>query len=632
MTNGITDMLSFFAGCGKEEVKMYRGNFTISDDIVFKELGEGLLDVTLREEGNLVYIDIKALRDDINRIYIRIPSNEREHIIGGGEQFSCLDLKGRSFPIWTREQGVGRNKATEITRLADELDGSGGDYHTTFYPQPTFMSSQMYFVHVFNTEYSVLNFENPDYHEICVWSTSASFVIGSGADYQELLILLTGLLGRQPSLPDWAIKGLWLGVQGGTERALECLEKCRAGGMDISAVWIQDWEGKRITSFGKRLEWDWRWNKQLYPGLDRVIKQDKSLRWMGYINPALVSGGVLFEEAREKGYFVKNDEGEDYLFDFGEFDCGLVDFTCDEAFTWYKQVIKNNLLTLGMRGFMADFGEYLPYDAVAYGGTGKQLHNRWPVLWAKCCREAVKEAGLEGDCVFFMRAGGSESGRYSLLCWAGDQNVDFSYDDGLASVITASITLGMSGFGLHTCDIGGYTTLFHLHRDSELMERWLEYAAFTPVMRTHEGNRPDSNIQLYSDDDMIKAGAFWVKIHNCLAPYISDLMKINSENGIPVQRGLFMVEPENDALYDTSLFEYMLGDDMIVAPVVDRGAVTRHVTLPMGEWTDLYTGELHCGGSFEVDAPLGKIPVFYRTDSRYSAIFEQISQILREKF
>ena len=632
MINGITDKLSFFAGSGSEKVEMFRGNFTISDEIAFIEPGDGLLEVNFRKDGSLTYVDIKALREDINRIYIRIPSGENEHIVGGGEQFSCLELKGRSFPIWTREQGVGRNKATEITRLADEQDGSGGDYHTTFYPQPTFMSSKMYFVHVFSTEYSVLNFENSDFNEICVWSSDVSLVIGTGENYEELLSQLTEILGRQIPLPTWAIRGMWLGVQGGTERALECLERCRAGGMEVSAVWIQDWEGKRITSFGKRLEWDWRWNRQLYPGLDELIKQDKSLRWMGYINPALVSGGVLFEEAREKGYFVKNKEGEDYLFDFGEFDCGLVDFTYEEAFIWYKQVIKNNILALGMRGFMADFGEYLPYDAVARGGSGAQLHNRWPVLWAKCCREAVREAGLEGDCVFFMRAGGSESGRYSLLCWAGDQNVDFSYDDGLASVITASISLGMSGFGLHTSDIGGYTTLFYLHRNRELMERWLEYGAFTPVMRTHEGNRPDSNIQLYSDDDMINAGAYWVRVHNSLAPYIEDLMKINSEKGIPVQRGLFMAEPENDALYDTTLFEYMLGNDMVIAPVVDEGAVTRRVTLPAGEWTDLYTGERHPGGSFIAQAPLGRIPVFFRTGSTYTGIFEKTAQILHEKF
>ena len=627
----ITEGLSFFAGNGSESVKMHRGNFDISDSLSFKKAGEGLLEISVEEQGKLSCVSIKALREDINRIFIRIPSDGSEHVVGGGEQFSCLDLKGRSFPIWTREQGVGRNKATEITRLADELDGSGGDYHTTFYPQPSFMSSKMYFIHVFNREYSVLNFENEAYHEICIWASEARLAICQGESYEELLFELTKLLGRQKALPDWAVHGMWLGVQGGTERALDCLKSCRDGGMDVSALWIQDWEGKRITSFGKRLQWDWRWNTQLYPGLDRVIAEDKSLRWMGYINPALVKGGALFKEAEEKGYFVKNSEGSDYLFDFGEFDCCLVDLTLEEAFEWYKQVIKNNILALGMKGYMADFGEYLPYDAEAHGGSGKELHNLWPVLWAKCNREAVAEAGLEGDCVFFMRSGGSGSGKYSLLCWAGDQNVDFSPDDGLPSVITAAITLGMSGFGLHTSDIGGYTTLFHLKRTEELMERWLEYAAFTPVMRTHEGNRPDVNVQLYSNEKMIAAGARWVRVHNSLAPYITELMKINEERGLPVQRGLFMEEPENAGFYRTELFEYMLGEDMLVAPVVEEKAESRKVSLPKGEWIDLNTGESHSGGSFEAAAPLGTIPVFYRAGSPYTELFRRTGAIMREK-
>ena len=141
---------------------------------------------------------------------------------------------------------------------------------------------------------------------------------------------------------------------------------------------------------------------------------------------------------------------------------------------------------MGFKGWMADFGEYLPADAICRNGSGLENHNKWPMLWAKCNREAVREAGKEGEIVFFMRAGAAGSQNYATLIWAGDQCVDWSEDDGLPSVITAALSLGMSGFGLHTCDAGGYTTLFHLKRDKELLLRWLEFACFTPVMRTHE--------------------------------------------------------------------------------------------------------------------------------------------------
>lgn len=633
---------ALFLGSGREKITMYRGNFTVEDRLErrlplrFETFdGEKLIfaipggiekyTVGVSERGGLLYLT-GAAADGFSRLWIRLEAEPEEHVTGGGEQFSALDLRGRLFPIWTREQGVGRNKLTEVTRLADCSDGGGGDYHTTFFPQPTFVSSRGYFAHLQNYEYSELDFREEDYHELTLWSSAFSLVLGDGRDYSELLRKLTGLLGRQPALPEWAMKGLWLGIQGGTRRALELRDRCVSGGMDVSAVWIQDWEGKRVTSFGKRLQWDWRWNREMYPGLDGVITADKACRWMGYINPYLVEGGVLFAEAKEHGYFVKRTDGSDYLFDFGEYDCGVVDLTSDAAFEWYKNVIKTNLIGLGFRGWMADFGEYLPADAVcADGESGLTAHNRWPELWARCNREAVEEAGLLGECVFFMRAGAAGSQKYATLVWAGDQCVDWSEDDGLPSVITAALSLGMSGYGLHTCDAGGYTTLFHLKRDRELMLRWLEFACFTPVMRTHEGNRPDSNIQIYSDDEVIRDAARLTRMHTALLPYLRECVRENAEEGMPVMRPLFMAEPECAEAYKRELYSYMLGGDMVVCPVVEQGAFTRSVWLPAGEWVHLWSGETFARGSHTVGAPMGEPPVFYRAESKYAELFREIS-------
>lgn len=618
-----------FLGAGTPEIKMYRGNFeiaegtetrfpltlTAADDnaLVFSHPAlAGDYTMTVRETAaGLVRVTGRTADGTVNRLWLRFPAEKDEHVTGGGEQFSCLDLRGRRFPIWTREQGVGRNKATEITRLADASDGGGGDYHTTFYPQPTFVSSRRYFAHIENYEYAALDFTAEGYHEIELWTAGISLVLGAAESYPKLLELLTGLLGRQPALPDWAMRGLWLGVQGGTDRACEMRDRLLNGGADVSAVWIQDWEGKRVTSFGKRLQWDWRWNRELYPGLDAVIAADGRCRWMGYINPYLAEGGTLFREAKEKGYFVKNAAGDDYLFDCGEFNSGAVDLTLPAAFAWYKNVIKTNLIGMGFRGWMADFGEYLPADAVCAGGDGASLHNRWPVLWAECNRKAVEESGLAGDCVFFMRSGGALSGRYSTLAWAGDQNVDWSADDGLPSVITAALTLGMSGFGLHTSDAGGYTTLFHLKRDACLLMRWLEFAAFTPVMRTHEGNRPDSNVQIYDTPELIAFAAEMTRLHDALLPYLKAAVQENAETGLPVMRPLFFVSDAPEA-WDRDNFAYLLGPDLLVAPVTEPDADERRVWLPAGEWTHLWTEKTYTGGSVTVPAPLGRPPVFYR--------------------
>ena len=635
---------ALFLGRGKEKIHMFRGNFDISDRVservALRPIGftDGVLrlgnpelagEYRLRLEERDGRLELWGECDDPgwNRLWLRLYAEEKEHVTGGGEQYSALDLRGRLWPIWTREQGVGRNKLTEITRLADALDGSGGDYHTTFFPQPTILSSRLYFAHLHNYEYSELDLREAGFHELGVWCTGIHMSFAAAESYPALLQKLTALLGRQPVLPDWAMRGLWLGVQGGTERVTALLKRCLDAGLDVSAVWIQDWEGKRVTSFGKRLQWDWRWNREMYPGLDEIIRKDAGTAWMGYINPYLVEGGVLFREASEKSYFVKNAAGEDYLFDFGEFNCGVVDLTDRAAFAWYKDVIKRNLIGLGFRGWMADFGEYLPADAVCHGGSGLQVHNAWPMLWAKCNREAVEEAGKLGDCVFFMRSGAAGSQKYSTLLWAGDQNVDWSEDDGLPSVITAALTVGLSGYGLHTCDIGGYTTLFHLHRDEELMQRWLEFACFTPVMRTHEGNRPDSNVQIYDTPELLAFAARITEMHNALLPYLKRCVEENAARGLPVMRPLFFLQPEAEEAWDHRLYSFLLGDDLLVAPVVEPGAVRRRVWLPEGEWVYLWSGESYTGGWTEVEAPIGRPPVFYLPDSDFSPLFASLREI-----
>ena len=634
---------ALFLGTGEPEVKMFRGNFDVRDHISsrralrvtaaddgrirFSEPENGAaFTLTFAEEDGVVRFRGTAEGGGFNRLWLRLPAAADEHVTGGGEQFSYLDLRGRLFPIWTREQGVGRNKATEITRLADETDGGGGDYHTTFFPQPTFFSSRRYWFHLENYDYSELDFRNETYHEIGVWNTEVRFDVCVGSDYPALLSRLTALLGRQPALPDWAMRGLWLGVQGGTERATELRDRCLSAGVDVSAVWIQDWEGTRQTSFGKRNFWNWQWSETLYPGLDKVIAADKDRAWMGYINPYVVQEGSLCRYAIEHGYLVKRPDGSDYLFDFGEFTCGVVDLTRPEAYEWYKDAIKTNLIGFGLRGWMADFGEYLPTDAVCCGGDGWALHNRWPALWAKCNREAVEESGMLGKCVFYMRAGAAETQRYATLMWAGDQNVDWSPDDGLPSAITAALTLGMSGFGLNCSDIGGYTTLFHLRRDEELLMRWLEFACFTPVMRSHEGNRPATNVQLYDTPELLAFTARMTRLHDALLPYLRHAAQQNEAEGLPVMRPLFLAQDCAKA-WQTGNYSYLLGDDLLVAPVVEPGASTRKLWLPEGDWIHLWTGAAYAGGDAEVPAPLGHPPVFYKKASPFSALCASLREL-----
>ena len=204
-----------------------------------------------------------------NRYRVRLPAEASEHVYGAGEQFSHLDLRGRIFPLWTSEQGVGRNKLTEVTRLADLHDKAGGDYWWTFYPQPTFCSSRRIFYHFDATAWASFDFRFPDRHEYYVWELPRTLTVGSADSMLDLVTDLTDLLGRQPELPDWAYDGVVLGIQGGTETCLAKLAQARVAGVPVSGIWAQDWEGINMTSFGQRLRWNWVWDPDRYPGLDR---------------------------------------------------------------------------------------------------------------------------------------------------------------------------------------------------------------------------------------------------------------------------------------------------------------------------------------------------------------------------
>jgi alpha-glucosidase len=638
-----------FLGIGRENIRMYRGNFDIKDNLeekiplrafelredengwtaIFRNHDEKLsYTLTFRPDGDLLRVQGRCSDIRYNRIWLRIPARKDEFVYGGGEQFSCLNLRGKKFPIWCREQGVGRNKKTLTTALADLYGSAGGDYHTTFFPQPTFISSRHYFCHLENYDYSELNFESGDFHEIHVWNTAVELALRSAESYAGLLYGLGGLLGRQQMLPEWAYRGAWLGVQGGTEICREKLRKMLGRGAKISALWAQDWEGVRMTSFGKRLQWDWRWDETLYPGLPEQIREwNKSgVRFLGYINPYLAQGGQLFQAAAEKRYLVLNGRDEIDLVDCGEFNCGIVDFTNPEAFSWYKDVIKRNLIGIGFSGWMADFGEYLPADCRLYSGeSALTLHNKWPALWAKANYEALEETGNAGKIIPFMRSGAAGSQKYSALMWAGDQNVDWSLDDGLASVITAALSAGMSGCGLHTSDIGGYTTLYRMHRTKELFLRWTEFCMFTPVMRTHEGNRPNDNWQFDSDGETMEHFAWATRIHALLFPYLRALDQINHERSLPVMRPLFL-QYEDDVRAHETMYEYLLGPDLLVAPVYLEGETSRELYLPRDSWVSLWDGIPYPGGSVSVGAPIGRPPEFYRAKSGFAGLFRQIAE------
>ncbi len=634
-----------YVGCGQETVDMYRGNYKIEDYVVERRplsvknirttpkgaaIDYGEISVELSIEGDCAELAFQQVNPEINRFWFRVKADVDEHCYGCGEQMSYFDMRGRHFPLWTGEPGVGRDKTTYVTWRSDVENKGGGDYYNTYFPQPTYVSSRRYYLHVDSSAYADFDFRNPDFHELQIWEVPASIRIEAAPTFLELLEKESAFFGRQPELPDWVYNGLIIGVQGGNERSFGLMEKTLDHGIKVSGVWCQDWCGKRVTSFGKRLQWDWHFHPEMYPDLPGEIEKlhARGIKFLGYINPYLVNDGELYRKGKEADVFAKKADGTEYLVDFGEFDCAIPDLTDPKAYQWFKdEVIKKHSLDIGIDGWMADFGEYLPTDdLVLHSGNSPMIeHNHWPALWAKCNYDALVETGKLGEVVYFMRAGFTGNQKYCTLMWEGDQSVDFSIHDGLASVVCGALSLGMTGCGLTHSDIGGYTSLFGNCRTKEVFLRWAEMAAFTAVMRTHECNRPEENFQYYDDEDCMARLARLVDVYTMLKPCLKELVHENCTTGVPVQRAMFLHYEDDPKCYEIQ-YQYMLGPDLVVAPVYLADQTEWNVYLPEGEWIHLWSGKAYGKGEHTVPAPLGDTPVFYKKDSKFTPLFEEIRQ------
>jgi alpha-glucosidase len=635
------DMPAIECGLGEPDVQMFRGNFQINDVATMysplRPLKVGSHKVELAGEGtirvDLALMDTAAgfnltgqtIGGDSNRISISLLSTPDEHVWGGGEQMSYLCLDGRRFPIWTSEPGVGRDKSRELTRIMDAEGMAGGDYWTTNYPQPTFLSSKNYACHLDSTAWSALDFTDSASHRIEVWEGHLTLEFLFADNLADLVSVLSARFGRAAPLPDWVVEGAIIGLKQGAE-SFSRLEKIRAAGASVSGLWCEDWVGIRQTSFGRRLFWDWRWRADRYPDLpEEVIRLRKEgIRFLGYVNPYLAIDGQQYQEAASQGYLaLRQNSDEPYVVDFGEFDCGIVDFTNPAAAEWFAdRIIGREMLDFGLSGWMADFGEYLPTDLRLHDGSDPMLaHNRWPVLWAEVNARAIMSREKTSEATFFMRAGFSGVQSHCPLLWAGDQCVDFSRHDGIGTVITAALSSGLVGNVSSHSDIGGYTSLHGVVRTPDLLMRWAELGAFTPVMRTHEGNRPDDNLQIDSTTEILNHFAAMSRVHAALSPYLRHLIDEAATTGLPMQRPMFLHYP-SEAGFASCQDQYLLGRELLVAPILEEGATSREVLLPHdGIWQHVWTGQTLRGGRHTAHAPLGSPPVYAREGSAFAALF-----------
>ena len=556
-------------------------------------------------------------------------------VFGMGAQCTHVDLRGRSVDALTQEPGIGRG-VQPLTWLMNAAFGAGGGDTRSSAPAPHYLTSDCTSMCLENHELSRFNFTEPGRVACEVWSSMLVARVFAGDTPADHIEAYTRFSGRMPALPAWMQTGAIVGMQGGTEKARAMWATLKEARAPIAAFWLQDWVGSRSTSVGSQLWWNWELDGQRYPGWDELTAdlRREGIRVMSYINPFLVDVAEraqacernLYREAEAQGFLVRRPDGSVYEVQNTSFSAAMVDLSNPDACAWLKRIITEQVIGVGVSGWMADFGEALPFDAELHSGMDAAIaHNEYPEAWARLNREAIAEAGLEGDAVFFARAGFARSPGYATLFWLGDQLTSWEREDGIWSAVTGLLSSGFSGFSQNHSDIGGYITtaipnvslrvpFFDHRRSPELLRRWIELNAFTAVFRTHEGNQPDRNHQVADDPLTLALFAKFARVYALLGPYRARLGMHAAATGLPVVRHMWLVFPEDPTTLDL-IGQFMLGDAVLVAPVLAAQTATATAYLPVGEWRHLWTDEVvvSTGGPWvEVDAPIGFPAVFIR--------------------
>jgi alpha-glucosidase len=614
ISNPVDDWVTLH-GCevNDDGVRLFNGE--ISCSIIFEQ----------SEDGFSFAIN---LPDGFNYARLILPAEREEAIYGGGVQFSHLNLRGRRFPIWTSEMGLGRHPLRPYTWLANMIADAGGEYWNTYFPQASFLSTRGYGCLVDTGGYSVLDFSPTNHHRLEVLG-GGHFHFFTGKDLGELVGRQAVRLGVMPEPPRWVFEGGILGIQGGLPYVRETVDRVLASGAQLTGIWTQDWAGVRIFWQGKRLFWNWVLNQELYPDMKAEIRRrsEQGIRWLTYINPYFNAESDYFKLAKDQGYLVKDDRGQALVYQVAGFWIGSVDLTNPQAWCWFKEdIIKQNMLDLGIRGWMADYAEDMPEQARFFDGrNGTELHNLYPRLWAQLNREAVEEAGLQDEVLIFHRAGFGGATSYMNMNWGGDQVVYWNPNDGFPSGVTGGLSGCMSGVQYYHSDAGGYFSFRWIKRTREVLFRWCEANAFSPILRTHEGNRPWAGVQPWQDEETLRHFASMTRFHAALAPYLAHVSAQAQQSGIGMMRPFCLTNPGPE--WQDKSDAYYLGDDLLVYPVMRPRAKHIRIEIPEDEWVGLFNGKEYSPGAHRVDCPIGKPVIYYRRESEFARLFKGIGKM-----
>jgi alpha-glucosidase len=442
----------------------------------------------------------------------------------------------------------------------------------------------------------------------------------NGPDPKKVIERYTALTGRMPLPPLWSLG----------------YNQCRYSYYPESRVrWVADtFREEKIPADVIWLDIHYldnykpfTWNHERFPNPKKMISDLRAqhFRVVSIVDPhpKVEKGYAPYDEGIAGNYFVKNPDGSVYeapvwpsLAKENPGPSVFPDFSNPAARRWWGSLYKG-MLDDGIAGIWNDMDEPAVFDTptgtmpldVVFDNDGRptthrEIHNVYGQLMSRATFAGLARLRPNERPFVLTRASFAGGQRYAAV-WNGDSTSDWS---SLRQSLSTLLGLGLSGFPFVGSDIGGFSGA----PSGELYTRWLQFGVFSPFMRSHSDvNSPSKEPWAFGyRDEAINRRA--IELRYELLPYIYNVMEQASETGLPALRPLFLEFPDDGQVAGMD-DEFLFGADLLVAPVLQEGAVERDVYLPAGDWFDYWTGRRFTGGrTLHVPVTLNSIPMFVR--------------------
>lgn len=525
-----------------------------------------------------------------------------EHFFGFGERMDFVDQRGKKLSM-----NVGRGEGRP------HIIGAYNILEANYAPVPFFMSTRGYgiFLHNPYATHWDLGHANGGAYSFEAEGGELDYYFIYGPDFPSILDHYTQLSGKSPLLPRFA-HGLHVGTYSGgtwgheentsTQYVVELARKYRAHGIPVDVFHLDStWRlfgdngGKGATTF------EWRETfKNPRAMFDSLYALNLNMVGL-HIRPRFDNGKKLnlLEQAREKGYVYPEADNP------GEF----VNVFDEEALDWWWENGAMRVAELGAMFFKTDEGSAFGRKANESNKTGpsgedaQRLHNIFPVAYAKAPFERFsKHNNMRG--MNHTREGYAGIQRYPFI-WAGDWPSEWQY---FKPVIRAGLNIGLSGVGYWSHNMGG----FEHKADPELYIRWVQFGMFSPVAHVFGMDHPGYKEPWNYGEEALKNFAQYDRLRYRLIPYIYSNAYVQHLTGMPLMRALVLENQQDENTYQID-DQYLFGNSLLIAPVTTKGAQTRVVYLPEGNWYHYWSGQLYSGKQYyNIVTPLEQLPIFVK--------------------